>query len=386
MTSVEVPGPLGRVGRVASQVSTLELLLDLVFVFTISQVAGIIVADPTWVSIARAAVTMALVWWMYDAFVWLTNQSAPDTTVIRFLLIAAMAAFLVMSLAIPDAFGSSGTVFGIAYLVVVLIHAGIFIGRAGPGGLRTIVGTAPINVTAALLLIASGFVTGPLDWLFFLLPLPLFAIAGSIAAGGGIRLEAPHFVERHGLLMIIAFGESIVSVGAGLTGHRLGGSLIIGAIAAVAMVAALWWCYFAGDDERARGAFSGARGKHRTTLALTGFYLCHLVMILGLVAVAAGLHLVVPSVFTAPSPPAAWLLAGGVAAYLLGDAEYRRELGLGPWRWRVLGALLCVAAGAVGPAIPTIGLLLVLIVIVAAVAVTDGLRRPPTGSSASSTS
>ena len=255
---------------VAARVSSIELLLDLVFVFTISQLAEILVVDPTWDALAQTAVLMAVIWWMYDAFAWLTNQARPDTTTERLLLIGAMAAFLVMSLAVPDAFGDSGVVFAVSYLVVVAIHAGVFISSGGPAAARAMRRVLLTNTAVGALLLAAAFVQGAADWVLFVAPFALFVVAGVISRrSGAFELGASHFVERHGLLMIIALGESIVSVGAGLAGHELDAAVIIGAIATVAVVATLWWSYFAGtDDERATETLGAAPAAERTSVAL----------------------------------------------------------------------------------------------------------------------
>ena len=196
-----------------------------------------------------------------------------------------MAAFLVMSLAVPDAFGDSGVVFAVSYLVVVAIHAGVFISSGGPAAARAMRRVLLTNTTVGVLLLAAAFVHGAADWVLFVAPFALFVLAGVISRrSGAFELGASHFVERHGLLMIIALGESIVSVGAGLAGHELDAAVIIGAIATVAVVATLWWSYFAGtDDERATETLGAAPAAERTSVALTAFYGAHLVMLLGLV-------------------------------------------------------------------------------------------------------
>lgn len=354
--------------------STIELLFDLVFVFTIGQLTAVIVQNPGAESVLRSAAILAVVWWMYDAFAWLTNQTVPDTVPVRLLLIAAMAAFLVLSLAIPDVFAGSGVLFGVAYLAVVLIHAGLFIARGGRSSARVMLHVGPLNVVAALLLIASGFATGWLEWALFLAPLVLFLISGLLARADPFAIAASHFVERHGLLMIIAFGESIVSVGAGLTASGLSAQVVLGAVATVAIVAALWWCYFSGDDERAEQSLGSLPRRGGTTLALTAYYIAHFVMLFGLVGVAAGLHLALEDAFAPASPAASWLLAGGVAVYLVGDAEYRRELRLGPWAFRLAGAAASLGVGLLAawmlpatagglPGLALIGALLAIIVL-----------------------
>jgi low temperature requirement protein LtrA len=111
--------PAGRSVRV----STLELFFDLVFVFTITQLTGVLVAGHGVETLIRVVVLLLLIWWMYDAYAWLTNAIATDRLRFRLLLIGGMGGFLVIALAVPDAYRGDGLAFGIAYLVVVLLHA-----------------------------------------------------------------------------------------------------------------------------------------------------------------------------------------------------------------------------------------------------------------------
>ncbi|SFR73977.1 Low temperature requirement protein LtrA [Agromyces sp. CF514] len=347
-----MPSPLSRIGdrtsRVASRVSTIELLFDLVFVFTISQVASIVVHDPTWPGVARAALILGLVWWMYDAFAWLTNQTTPDTAPVRVWLIGAMAAFLVMALAIPEAFGETGVLFGAAYIVVAIIHASLFVARGGSGAARRMLAVGTSNVLVGVLLVCSGFVEGPIDWVLFALPFLAFLASALQSIRGGFDPGAAHMVERHGLLMIIAFGESIVAVGIVASEHALDVAVIAGTVLSVATVAALWWCYFTGDDLRAERTLEQADARTGTRLALVAFYLEHLAMIFGLVLLAAGLHEVLEHAAEPASATAAVLVSGGVALYLLADAAYRRTLALGPIAWRLSAALLVALAAFAG--------------------------------------
>jgi low temperature requirement protein LtrA len=376
---VDVPTPRAlpadRISRIASRVSTIELLFDLVFVFTISRVAEIVIEHPDATGIAQAALVLGLVWWMYDAFAWLTNQAAPDTAFVRIALIAAMAAFLVMSLAIPEAFGATGVLFGASYIVVAVVHAALFIHRGGRAAARRMVFVGTSNVLVGVLLVCSGFVDGPLDWLFFALPFAAFAISAVLSARGGFDPGAAHFVERHGLVMIIAFGESIVSVGVGVTGHEIGPQLITGAVLAVGLVAALWWCYFAGDDVRAEQAIERAPVAARTRLALIAYYLEHLAMIFGLVLLAAGLHEVLAEAFAPAEASGALLVGAGTALYLAADAAYRRTLRLGPIAWRLAAAVAAVASAFVGVGGSGALQLGVLIAIVAAALALEGRGR-----------
>lgn len=348
MASTRVP--LGdHVSRVATRVSTIELLFDLVFVFTISRVAEIVVHHRDLTSVAQAAVILALVWWMYDAYAWLTNQAAPDTARSRIALIAAMAGFMVMSIAIPEAFGATGVLFGSTYIAVAVIHATLFELRGGKYAARRMLVVGPANILGGVLLVVAGFVEGPLDWLLFMLPFLLFLGSAVLSARGGFDPGASHIVERHGLLMIIAFGESIVSIGSGASEHLIEGRLIIGTVLAVAMISALWWWYFAGDGHRAEEVMLRGDARSRTRQALTAFYVLHLAMIFGLVLIAAGLHELVLDSLAPVSWPTACLVAAGAAIYLLGDAAYRRTLRLGPARWRVIGGAAVTVTAPLGP-------------------------------------
>ncbi|WP_394552631.1 low temperature requirement protein A [Agromyces sp. MMS24-JH15] len=358
-----VPGD--RISRIATRVSTIELLFDLVFVFTISRVAEIVVHHPDWTGVGQAAVVLALVWWMVDAYAWLTNQTAPDTTFVRLALIAAMAGFLVLALAVPEAFGATGVLFGAAWIAVAVIHAALFIQRGGRGAAGRMLVVGPANVLVGVLLICSGFVEGPIDWVLFTLPFVAFLGSALLSARGGFDPGVSHMVERHGLLMIIAFGESIISIGVTASAHELDAALLAGIVLAVGVVAALWWCYFAGDDRRAEEAMSAADPRRRTGLALTAFYLEHLAMIFGLVLLAAGLHDLLAEPTHAVPLPAALLTGGGAGLYLLADASYRTTLRLGPAGWRALGAAAATAtawAGVAGSGLLQLALLVAVVV------------------------
>ncbi|MBO9555917.1 low temperature requirement protein A [Cellulomonas sp.] len=357
-------------GRRATRVTTVELLFDLVFVVTIAQLATVVSHDPGWESVARAGLLLVVVWWMYDAFAWLTNQATPDTRAVRLLFIAAMAAFLVLSLAIPDALEGASVLFGAAYAVIALVHGGLFIALGGVTSARVMLRVMPINVGIGALIGVAGLVEGPAHTVLLLAPLVLIAVAAGIAMRSPFDLVAEHFVERHGLLVVIALGESVVSVGAGVGAHDLGAGSVLGAVLVVGVIAALWWCYFSGDDERATLAFGAVEPRRRTAAALRAFFVDHLLMLFGLVLLGAGLHLAVEDALHPPTVATGWLIAAGVALFLVGDADYRRYLGLGAWWFRAGGAAAALLVGALASLVPSVVVLAALgLVVVATIAV-----------------
>jgi low temperature requirement protein LtrA len=370
--------------HIASRVSTVELLFDLVFVFTITQVTHVVVEEPDWIGLGKSVVILALVYYMYDGYVWLMNQTAPDSVAERIAMIGAMAAFLVLAAAIPHAFTSSRLVFGIAYLVVILVHLSLFVLRGSSGNARGMFRIGPYNVVASLLVIAAAFFPqGVAPWFSVV---ALVVILGGTAGRRGVsgfNLGASHLIERHGLLMIIAFGESIVAVGTGLSEQHIDLRGVLACVLAVAIVGGMWWCYFSGDDDRTQVSFGAREQTSRSSLAITAFYGDHLAMIFGLVIFAAGIRLVITDVTGAAPFPAVLLMGGGVGLFLLAQSVFRRELALGASVPRLVGGLAALAVGGVGLLLPPVVELGMLVVVVAGTALwATGSRRATSAESA----
>src|SRR6202022_112573 len=152
--------------------------------------------------------------------------------------------------------------------------------------------------------------------------LALFAVAFAvhwatpyISGIGGFRIRSAHFVERHGLILLIAIGESVVAVGIGLGTIALPAGRIATALLGLALAAGLWWLYFNGEEEGAEQAMDRAPYERRAWLALFGFGYLFLLVLGGIVLVAAGMKLAVVSYDQPATLATAVFLAGGVAAY-----------------------------------------------------------------------
>ena len=327
------------------RVSTLELFFDLVFVFTITQVSTVIVQSPTVEGIARAAIQLGVIYWIYDGYAWMTNAAGPDTWQRTLLLLVGMAGFFVCALAVPGAFGEDGVVFGLGYLAVIVVHLVGFLLRPGRTPVASIYGMAPGNLVSAGLVLAAGWTHGAADWVLWSSALVL-QIATPVLTRRvqGFEFNAAHFAERHGGLILIVFGESLVSVGMAARTRRVDLPLVLGALAGLAATAAMWWVYFVADNTRGAQAFEAAPPRRRVIQVLTGYELATAVMIFGVVTVAAGTRLRVFD-WTAPAPAfEAWLIASGAVLFLLGAAGFHLAMGFGSVLPRVLGALLCVLA------------------------------------------
>ena len=272
----------------SARVSTLELFFDLVFVFTITQLTSVLVAGGGMSSAVQVAVMLAVIWWMYDGYAWLTNAIATDLLRFRLLLLGGMGGFLVIALAVPTAYGGKGLAFGIGYALVVVLHAGMYAKGTSVSEVAAILRIVPFNITAAVLVLVGGAAGGrPQDILWAAAALLLWFTPWFTSTEGFV-IAPEHFVERHGLVIIVALGESIVVVGAGAVGVPLDLRLVIVAWLSLALSAALWWLYFR-DEDGVERAMKDASPARRARVALTAFGYWHYGLVLGVVAVAAGL-------------------------------------------------------------------------------------------------
>ncbi len=329
------------------RVSTLELFFDLVFVFTITQLTGVLVEGKDAAAVVQVVVMLLLIWWMYDGYAWLTNAIATDLLRFRLLLIGGMGAFLVIALAVPDAFDGDGLAFGLGYLVVVVLHAGMFVRGTSVSEVRAILRIAPFNLVAAALVLAGGALGGGWQWALWSFSAVLLWISPRFTTVEGFVVSVPHFVERHGLVVIVALGESVVVIGAGAAGLPVDAGLVLVALLSLSLSAALWWVYFSDEDDVER-AFEDASPERRPELALRGFGYWHYGILLGIVAVAAGLKKAIGDPY---EPLDAWIasaLAVGTALYIASDVGFRRTFGIERNRVRLVAAAVALATIALG--------------------------------------
>lgn len=333
------------------RVLSVELFFDLVFVFAITQLTTLLTQDPTIHGLARAVLIFGNVWWMYGGYAWLTNAVPPREPALRLLILLGMAGFLIVALAIPHAFGDSGVAFGLGYLVVTVVHTGMFLRTSEESVLRAMGRLGPFNAITAVLLIFAGFTDGAVRWTLWSASFVLHWITPSFTPVSGFSIRAAHFVERHGLIVLIALGESVVALGMGLAGRDLRAGFILTSVLGLSVAAALWWLYFDGEDERAERALRGADRARRPWLALYAFGYAFLVILGGIIMFAAGVKLAIIRSTQLVLAPAAWFLAGGVATYVVGLVWFRRLLGTGPIGVRLLVAFFALSSGIVGLAV-----------------------------------
>jgi low temperature requirement protein LtrA len=333
---------------VIERVSTLELFFDLVFVFTITQLTAVLAHDPDLMHLLRVAVMLAIIFWMYGGYAWLTNAVAPNTAARRLVLLGGMAGFLLLSLAVPEAFDGGGLAFGLVYAVVVLVHIALFTRTQRVSSVRDLVRVGLLNVVGAALILIGGALGG--SWqlvLWILVPLVWWSVSPFRQLSGGFEIGVAHFVERHGLVVIIAIGESLIALALGLGHLELGPALAAVAVFGLALSACLWWTYFGGDTG-AEQALATAPRERRGRLAIEAFGHAYLGLLLGVIMVAAGLEGGAHDPFDPLALGHAVALGGGVALYLASDAWFCQRLRIGRSGVRALAAIPALATIALG--------------------------------------
>jgi low temperature requirement protein LtrA len=331
-----------------ARVSTLELFFDLVFVFTITQLTALLVNHLSWRSVAQVILMATVIMWMYGGYAWLTNAIAPTSSSRRTLILIGMGGFLAISLSIPTAFGAAGWVFGLGYFVISIVHSVLFTLAGGEGVGRAMRTLGPLNFISSTLILVGGFTPGGWRWGLWLAAAVVEIASPYINPVGEFTISPAHFVERHGLVIIIALGESVVAIGAGAAGLPVDWRLLIVAVLGLSLAYLLWWVYFGGDDVEAERALIRIPPARRGITAIHAYGWAHLGLLLGIVAAAAGVRAAIAREEGPLTVPEAFLLASGIALYLGSDAVFRRILRISRIRYRAGGAVLAFATVPLG--------------------------------------
>ncbi|NGY61125.1 low temperature requirement protein A [Lentzea sp. NEAU-D13] len=332
------------------RVSTLELFFDLVFVFTITQLTRKLADDTSPLGFGQVVIMLFVILWMYFGYVWLTNAVPPNTALRRVLLMAGMGGFLVIALAIPNAFEAAGPAFGIGYLIVNLVHSGLFISAGGPGSAAAMARLAPFNLGSAGLVMIGGFLPSTWRAVAWTAAVVLMIVSPYVnRRHGEFQIRSAHFVERHGLVVIVALGESIIAIGIGAAGLPLNLQLVVAALLGLALVYQMWWCYFGRDqDVRAEHSLLNMTRSERARAALSAFGWAHAPILLGIVVVAVGVKKTIGHATEHLYLSGALALGGGVAIFLAGQVYFRLRLRIGTVKWRVIGTVAALATVPIG--------------------------------------
>jgi low temperature requirement protein LtrA len=341
----EAESRIRAVRRDGEQVTPLELFFDLVFVLALTQCTAVIVHHPTWEGLGQGLLILGLLWWAWVGYAWLTSVVDPEEGAVRLVMFVAMAAFLVAALAVPQAFGDDALALAVAYGVLAGAHIALFMlaSRGEPELRKSVLGLAVSTGLCVALLIAGAFAHDAARAALWTLALLMHAGGPYFFGITGWQLVPGHFAERHGLIVIIALGESIVAIGVG-AGVSLTAEVIVGAVLGMFLAAALWWIYFdVMSLVAARRLASMPAGPEQNALARDAYSYLHFPMVAGVVLGAFALKTTLAHVNDRLHLVPAVALAGGVGLYLLAQVAFKRRA-VGIWSVpRIVVAVLLLA-------------------------------------------
>ena len=279
--------------------------------------------DPTWAGVGKGMLVLSALWFAWASFAWLTNTLNPEEGATRLGVFVTMAALLVASLAVPKAFGDDGVIFGVSYLIVRGMHMYALAARSDASLVGVVRHLAGPMLAGATVILAAGFVDGAARYVLWTVALAIEVAGPYIRGVGGWRLHPGHFAERHGLIIIIAIGESIVAVGVGFSGQDLDGAAIVAAVLGVAIAAAQWWAYFDVVALVAERRLTAHQGEARSRMARDSYTFLHLPMMAGIILFALGMKKVLEHTDEPLKLIPAVALCGGLSLYLLAHIAFR---------------------------------------------------------------
>jgi low temperature requirement protein LtrA len=360
-----------------ASVTPLELFFDLVFVFGLTQVTALMADDLTGQGILRGLLVLGLLWWSWVGYSWLGNVVRADEGAARLAMLAAMAAMFVLALTIPEAFndlpgGLPGpVVVGVCYFGFRALHLTLFwiIARDDERLRRQLVRFAPSMIGGTALLLVASALEGPAQTAMW--GAALLADYGGTLLGGSSGWQfrsARHFAERHGLILIVALGESIVAIGVGIAQLPISWPVVAAAVLGLSLSAGLWWVYFDVTSLMAERALGGLPYPDRVRLARDAYTYLHLPLITGVVLVALGLEQVLEYVGDAEHHDLAdpltgiglYALYGGAALYLLAHVAFKLRATHVLTLHRLVVAVAVVALVPLAAQLPALAALLVL--------------------------
>jgi low temperature requirement protein LtrA len=378
-TTASPRGPrLQAVLREKQNVTPLELFFDLVFVLAVTQCTALMADEPTWRGLAKGMLVLGVLWWSWVGYSWLTSLVDPEEGVVRIAMFGAMAAFLVAALSVPAAFDDSALLFACSYGGVRIAHIVLYLvaSRGNPGLRRSVIGLAGSTAIGVGLLVSASFADAELQGALWALALTLDMAGPFFFGAEGWQLVPSHFAERHGLILIIALGESFVAIGVGTEELAdIDAGVVAAAGLGTVVAASLWWLYFDIVALVGERRLSTAQpGRERNEVARDSYSYLHFPMVAGIVLLALGLKKTLEHVGDPLETVPAAALLGGVAIYMIAHVGFR-------WRTvhrfsyqRVVCAALLLALLPVAVELPALATLAMVAAILTALLVLETLR------------
>ncbi|HEX3335162.1 MAG TPA: low temperature requirement protein A [Jatrophihabitans sp.] len=297
------------------RVTWAELFFDLVFVVAVTRVSGLLEHDHTWGGVLRAVVVFVPIYWLWVGTSIQANLQDTSRPLLRIRIFAIALAGVFMALSLEEAYHHLGLLFALAYWLGRLVMGGPMLlasARARTFELNpysvSIVLTGPMLILGAL---AHGDARVAIWGAAALLDLATPTVFRERLRS--LHLNPDHLAERFGLFVLIALGESVVSVGTS-TPADLTVAQGCAVTAAFVLSCGLWWVYFHFAADAMRHAMATAKVQLDITRLVLSYG--HLSFIAAIILVAVGLRESIADPGQALSWALAGLLVGGTALYL----------------------------------------------------------------------
>jgi low temperature requirement protein LtrA len=332
--------------------------------------------EPTWEGLAKGGLVLGVLWWSWVGYSWLTSVVDPEEGAVRLAMFAATAAFLVAALCVPGAFGDEALLFACAYASVRAAHIALFVlsSRDDPGLRASVIALGVSTAIGTGLLVAASFADGVLQGALWALALLIDAGGPFVFGQEGWRIVAAHFAERHGLIVIIALGESIVAIGAGVE-EGVDAGVVVAAVLGVAVAASQWWLYFDVVARVATRHLAEAKpGHEQNGMARDSYSYLHFPMVAGIALIALGFKKTLGHTDEALETVPATALLGGTALYLLAHVAFRWRNIHTLNRHRLIAAVLALALIPVAVGIPALATLAILAALLVGLVAYEAIR------------
>lgn len=351
-SSIAAATPASAVRPAGDRATSLELFFDLVYVFAFTQVTHLMAAGENLNSVLGGVAVLGVLWWSWASHAWLANQNVSDRGVVRTGILAAIAIVLVLAIAIPEVYPSAGgshfgaLVFASSFVLLSIVYTvvNITVARRNVPLRRQVIRTMSVTIVpVSTALVVGAVLGGTAQIALWLAAVTIEGITVYLTSRDGEwRLPSvAHYAERHGLVVILALGESIISIGLGVTHATLSPSIIAGSLLAITIALEMWWLYFGSLSTAAERHINTLSGVRRAAIATAGTYV-HFGIVAGILFVSLGMGRAVEHIGSGVQLEGfgALALTGGLALFLASTSLYAwRTSGRLPWSRLITAAI-----------------------------------------------
>lgn len=318
------------------KVTNIELFFDLVFVYAVTQLSDTLLHHLDAIGAAQTLLLFLAVWWVWVFTSWVTNWLDPERPAVRLLLLVLSLAGLLLSIAVPDAFGQRGLLFAGVY-VFMQVGRTLFmlwaLRSGAPANLRNFQRIIVWLLISGALWLLGGSLNGASRAVLWIVALALEyagpAMAFHVPGMGRSRttdwdVEGGHLAERCSLFVIIALGESVLVTGSSFADVAWNGTSVLVFVSAFIGSVAMWWIYF--DLAAERGSRSIRQSQDPGRYARIAYTYLHLLIVAGIIVSAVADELTLSHPHAPITLATAAVLLGGPALYLLGNALFKQSV------------------------------------------------------------